>query len=273
MRVQRALPILLLLTACATVKREEFQALKGSHDVLRQRHETLQADTDKLKIDLSTTRERLDNALRANADAKENLLNAGAQASRLEGRIEELAQSDEEGRRQLDIQRANLEVQIQELDKQLKELSVKMNDLASKPPPPPPPTVPVPADKSAHFAALERANDLRDWAAVRILASEYAGRYPTDDKLDGVYFYRGNAEAALGQHPTAIGEYSKVMKSGAKSLYLTRALLALGESYAAVGNCADAKTALGMVEKQRGRSEAVSRDAKAALAKLSVKCK
>ena len=272
MRLQRAVPLLVLLTACATVKREEFQALKGSHDALRQRHEALQADLDKLKIDLSTTRERLDNALRANADAKENLLNAGAQAARLEGRIEELAQADEEARRQQDMQRANLEVQLKELDKQVKDLSSKVTDYAAKPPPPPPPTVPVPAEKIAHFAALERANDVRDWAAVRILASEYAGRYPTDEKLDGVYFYRGNAEAALGQHAVAIGEYSKVMKAGSKSVFLPRALLALGESYLALGNCADAKTALEICEK-RYRKDAVGKDAKAALARLGAKCK
>ncbi len=272
MRLQRVVPFLVLLTACATVKREEFQALKGSHDALRQRHETLQAENDKLKIDLSTTRERLDNALRANADAKENLLNAGAQAARLEGRIEELAQADEEGRRQQDMQRANLEVQLRELDKEIKDVGTKLNELASKPPPPPPPTIPVPPEKNAHFAALERANDLRDWAAVRILASEFAARYPTDEKLEGVYFYRGNAEAALGQHATAIGEYSKVMKAGPKSVFLPRALLALGESYSALGNCSDAKTALEMCEK-RYRKEQVGRDAKAALTKLSAKCK
>jgi len=272
MRLQRVVPFLVLLTACATVKREEFQALKGSHEALRTRHEALQAENDKLKIDLSTTRERLDNALRANADAKENLLNAGAQSARLEGRIEELAQADEEGRRQLDMQRANLEVQIQELDKQIKELGTKMSDFATKPPPPPPPTVPVPADKNAHFAALERANEMRDWAAVRILASEFGGRYPTDERLDGVYYFRGNAEAALGQHATAIGEYSKVMKAGPKSVFLPRALLALGESYAALGNCADARTALEIAEK-RYRKDAVGRDAKAALTKLATKCK
>ena len=41
MRLQRVVPFLVLLTACATVKREEFQALKGSHEALRTRHEVL----------------------------------------------------------------------------------------------------------------------------------------------------------------------------------------------------------------------------------------
>ena len=272
MRLPHAVSIVTLLFACACVKRDEFQALKGGHDALRSRHDALQADNDKLKIDLSTTRERLDNALRSNADAKETLLNAGAQSARLEGRIEELAQADEEGRRLVDMQRANLEVQIKELDKQIKALAGKLDEYAAKPPPPPPPTIPVPAEKNTHYAALQRANEFRDWAAVRMLASEFAARYPTDEKLDGVYFFRGSAEAALGQHATAIGEFSKVMKAGAKSAFLPNALLALGESYAALGNCADAKTALDLCEK-RYRKDPAGRDAKTALAKLTAKCK
>ncbi len=272
MRLRQTLTIALFVFASACVKRDDFEALQGSHRTLKKQHDELQAETDRLKIELSTTRERLDNALRANADAKENLLNAGAQAARLEGRLDELAQADEEGRRALDLRRAGLEVQLKELDKAVKDLGAHVAELASKPPPPPPPTVPVPADKGAHFAALDRANELRDWAAVRLLASEFAGRYPTDERLDGVYFFRGNAEGALGQPATAIGEYSKVLKAGPKSTYRARALLGLGESYVAIGNCPDAKTALEMCEKFY-RKDAAGRDAKAALVKLAGRCK
>ena len=209
-----------------------------------------------MRAELTATRERLDNALRANADTGSDILSSKARINDLAGRNDELAHN-------LDQMRKDLQSTRTELDSKLDELKRAQ----SVSPTPPPQPVQIPADKGAHFQAIQNAFTQKDWGLVRTLGHEFVNRYPADDKADDALYLVGSADVADNRPASALGEYNKLLKLFPKSDKLDRTLFDMGDAYLMLHDCANAKLAFGACE-QRFPREKVGVDAKARIASI-----
>jgi TolA-binding protein len=194
-----------------------------------------QAQDERMKqlaADLAATRDRLDNALRANADNGSDLMSEKARMNQLAGRTDEIAHSVEE-------LRANLAAARTELDGRIDALKRAQD---AQPVPAPPPVV-IPADKAEHFAAIEAANKAKDWALLRTLGHEYVNRYATEARAADVLNWMGSADLADDRPSSALGEFNRLLKLFPRSSVLDKALFGMGEAYYAIHDCENAKLA------------------------------
>jgi TolA-binding protein len=172
------------------------------------------AQEDRIKqltADLSATRDRLDNALRANADNGSDLVSEKARVNQLAGRLDEVAHAVEEVRSTVSASRA-------EFDSRFDALKRTQDAL----PTPAPPPVTIPPDKAQHYAAIETAGKAKDWSLVRTLGREYVNRYGTDDKADDVLYLMGTADLAEDHPSSALGEFNRLLKVYPKSNVLDK---------------------------------------------------
>jgi TolA-binding protein len=227
-------------------------ATQRDHEALVARTAELETSQRALRADLDATRERLDNALRANADNGSDLVSEKARLNQLAGRLDEVAHAADEVKTTLASTRTELDARIDELKRAQ----------AVQPTPAPPP-VAIPADKAQHFIAIEAAYKVKDFGLVRTLGHEFMNRYATDEKADDVLYLMGDADLQDGHPSSALGEYNRLLKLFPKSNVLDKTLFGMGEAYFAMHDCANAKLAFQTCEahfpRQKIASEAHSR--------------
>lgn len=198
------------------------------------------AEVTALRADLEATRQRLDNALRANADSSSETMTTKQRLNDLAGRVDEANHGIEELRRDVGATRT--------------EIYAKMDDLKrtqpAAPAAPAPPPVQIPQDKAAHYKQLEEAHGKKEFGAVRVLATEYVNRYATDDKADDALFFAGDADLADGRPTAALGNFNRLLKLFPRSNALDRALYGMGEAYMMMHDCANAKLAYEACDKR-----------------------
>ncbi|MEO6419085.1 MAG: hypothetical protein ABIP39_06745, partial [Polyangiaceae bacterium] len=191
-----ALVLACLLSGCGVF------ASQAAHDDLVTKSEasqkTTQAQVIALRADLDATRERLDNALRANADRGSDLTSEKGKVNALTGKLEENAHVIEELRKEIASTRSELDARLDE---------IKRSQESPKAPP-----VAIPADKNGHFAAIEAASAAKDWPLTRTLGHAFIEHYPTDDRTDDVTFIMGDADLKDGRPSSALGEFNRILK-------------------------------------------------------------
>ncbi len=206
-----------------------------------------------LRADLEATRQRLDNALRANADSSSETMSTKQRLNDLAGRVDEANHGVEELKRDVAASRTEIYGRIDEL---------KRTQQAPQVPSTPP--VQIPADRSAHYKQLEDAYGRKDWTLVRALAPEYVNRYAADDKADEALFYAGDADLADGRPSSALGNFNRLLKLFPRSNVLDRTLFGMGEAYMLMHDCVNAKLAYDACEK-RFAKEKIGAEARARL--------
>ncbi|GEM_PF-997060 len=250
----------LLFCALLVLSSSGCFVLQKDHEVVAARAEAAEKqaaeareEVERLRADLEATRQRLDNALRANADSSTETLSTKQRLNDLAGRVDEANHHIEELRREVTASRTELYARIDEL---------KRAQQASATPPPPP--VQVPQDKVTHFKQLEEAHKKRDWSTVRVLAPEYVNRYPTDDKADEALYFAADADLSDGRPSSALGNFNRLLKLFPRSNVLDKVLFGMGEAYMMMHDCANAKLAYEACEK-RFSKEKIGAEARARL--------
>lgn len=231
----------LLLTGCWASQQNLDAAstkIADDHKVIEAQQQRIQ----KLEQDLSATQQRLDNALRASADTGSDLMSEKQRINQVAGRLDEIDHGLGDVRRDLVTSRG-------EVDARLDELKRAIDAQANKPPP-----VVIPADKAAHYTAIESARTAKDLTLARTLGREYVSRYPSDDKTDDVLYSLGDLELADNHPAAALAEFNRVLKSQQNadarhpSNVLAQTLLGMGQAYLSLHDCENAKLAFGACE-------------------------
>jgi TolA-binding protein len=221
-------------------------ALQRDHEaVVAKMAETDRATHDeimRLHVELDAARDRLDNALRANADTGSDVLTEKSRVNELAGRLDETTHKLEELQSTLAAGRNELDARLDQLAR------AQAAQAAQQPAPAPaPPPTPIPANKADHFAALEAAVKAKDYSLVRTLGHEYVNRYATDDKADDALYLTGKADLDDARPASALGEWNRLLKLFPKSSVLEKTLFGMGEAYETMHDCANAKLAYGTV--------------------------
>jgi TolA-binding protein len=254
----RSVIIAVALAASATCA-PACMATQQDHDALVAKTAQMEKDVAQsraevvaMRADLEATRQRLDNALRANADSSSDLLTSKQRLNDLAGRVDEVNHGVDELRRDVGASRTELYARLDELKR------VQQTPPAAAAP------IPVPAEKAAHYNQLEGAHGKKDWATVRVLGPEYVNRYASDDKADEALFFVGSADLQDGRPSSALGQFNRLLKLFPRSNVLDKTLFAMGDAYLMMHDCANAKLAYDACEK-RFTKEKIGGDAKAKL--------
>ena len=249
---------LFLVAAVATLSgcgvfasQKDHESLKGEHTTLAASMQRQQGEVVRLQSELEATRQRLENALRANADSGADLVASKQRNNELAGRLDELSHTLDEGKKELEASRSEIYGRLDELKRAQ----------AAVPPAPPAPTPAIPADKAAHFEALEAAHTKNDWALVRSLGPEYVNRYPADEKADDALYLVAHADLLDGRPTSALGHHNRLLKLFPKTNLLDKTLFDMGEAYLAIKDCKNAKLAYQTCE-SRFAKEPIGAEAK-----------
>ncbi len=243
-----------LLSGCASKK--DVDALTVRNAALEKSLEAAHVDFVALRADLEATRTRLDNALRANADASSDVMGDRSRMQALGGRLDEATHAIDDLKKELAASRS-------ETDARLDEMKRSQDVQAAKPPP-----VVIPADKAQHYAATEAAYAKADYNLARTLGRDYIAKYPQDDKTDDVIYLMADASLKEGRPSSALGEFNRILKQFPKSNTLGQTLFGMGDSYVMLHDCANAKLAFGACE-SRFAKEPIGKEAKARIAKIA----
>jgi TolA-binding protein len=243
-----------LLSSACMVTEQEHAAVVAKNAQMEKDVAQSRAEVVALRADLEATRQRLDNALRANADSSSDLLTSKQRINDLAGRVDEVTHGMDELRRDVTASRTELYARIDDLKR------------ATQPGPaaPAPAPLAVPSDKSAHYKQLEDAYGRKDWPAVRVLAPEYVNRYATDDHADEALYFVGSADLQDGRPSSALGQLNRLLKLFPRSNVLDKTLFAMGDAYLMMHDCANAKVAYDACEKRFAKDK-IGADAKAKL--------
>jgi TolA-binding protein len=260
--VEKALRLLgrsALLLACVggCALQKDHEALVARVDAAERSAQKAQAESVQLRADLDATKQRLDNALRANADSSSDLMSSKARMNDLAGKVDEVHHGIEEVRREVAQSRTEIYARLDDLKR-----------TQQTPAAPAPPPISVPPEKATHLKTLEDAHAKRDWSTVRALAPEYVNRYPADDKADDALFLAGDADLADGRPSSALGHFNRLLKLYPRSNVLDRTLFEMGEAYMLMHDCTNAKLAYEACEK-RFAKEKVGADSRAKLATIA----
>ncbi len=240
--MKRALLVLLaaLEGGCGLfVTRQDFDVVKAQAAALDKQGKDQQADLAAMKAELQATRERLENALRANADTGSDILSSKARMNDLAGRIDELSHAVEEAKTNAQAARTEIDTKLDAITR-----------TQSAAPTPALPPVKIPPDKAAHFQAVEGAFAQKDWPLVRTLGHEYVTRYPVDEHADDVQFLLGDADLQDNRPTSSLGELNKLLKVYPHSDKLDRTLFDMGEAYLELHDCVNAKLAFAAVDQR-----------------------
>jgi len=249
------LPAVWALSGCGVF------VLQKDHDVLIQQlnaHYKEQKDeVAQLRVEVQASRDRLDNALKANADTGSDLMSEKSRMNELAGRLDETTHK-------LDELQSTLAAARTELDARFDQLA--RAQAAQATPAPPPPS--IPANKADHYAAIQAAFKAKDYVLVRALGHEYVNRYATDEKADEVLYLTGRADLDDGRPSSALGEFNRFLKLYPQSKMLDKTLFAMGQAYEALHDCANAKLAYGAVVTHFGH-EKIGTDARSRLTTIN----
>ncbi len=244
-------------TGCGVfAQQRDFDALKAQNEALARRVQTDEADLAATKADLAGTRDRLENALRANADTGSDILSSKARINDLAGRADELAHSLDEIRKIQQDTRNEIDTKLDAITRQQAEQKAPL-----------PPPVQIPADRETHYQAVNGAFTQKDWPLVRSLGHEYVVRYPTDDHADDVQFLLGDADLQDNRPTSALGEFNRLLKVYPRSDKLDKTLFAMGDAYMQLHDCGNAKLAYGAVQQRFGK-EKLGAQAKGKIAEI-----
>lgn len=248
--VKAALLVALVVPAwgCLATQRDQ-DALAAKTAQVEKDAAQARSEVAALRADLEATRQRLDNALRANADSTGDTLASKQRLNDLAGRVDEVNHGLEELHREVGASRTELYARLDELKR------LQPAPAAAAP-------ISVPADKTAHYKQLEDGYGKKDWATVRALGPEYVNRYPTDDKADEAIFYVGSADLQDGRPSAALGQFNRLLKLFPRSNVLDRTLYAMGDAYLLMHDCANAKVAYDACEKRFSKQK-IGADARA----------
>ena len=245
-----------LFAPACMVTQQEHEAVVARTAQMEKEVGQSRADVVAMRADLEATRQRLDNALRANADSSSDLLTSKQRINDLAGRVDEANHGMDELRRDVSASRTELYARIDELKR------------VQQPPPPAAVPIAVPADKAAHYKQLEDAHGKKDWAAVRSLGPEYVNRYASDDKADDALFFLGSADLLDGRPSSALGQFNRLLKLFPRSNVLDKTLFAMGDAYMMMHDCTNAKVAYDACEKRFAKDK-IGIDAKAKLDQIA----
>lgn len=242
-------------TSCLTTQRDH-EALSAKQADTERQLEQARAETAAVRADLEATRQRLDNALRANADSSTDVMSSKQRLNDLGGRLDEVQHGLDEVKREVAASRTEIYARIDEMKR-------------SQAPAPAPPPVTIPPEKAAHFAQVRDAHAKRDWALVRALGPEYVNRYPTDEHADEVLYLMGDSDLSDGRPSSALAHFNRLLKLFPRSKVLDKTLFAMGEAYMMMHDCSSAKLAYEAAEKRfsKDRIGAESRAKLQAIAK------
>ncbi len=272
-----------LLCQCGVlVMQKDFDALAQEQEALQKSVTDRDAEIKAIRAELNTTRERLENALRANADASSDFLSEKARIQEINGRLDETTQQLDDIRKEIassraaaveapaetapaDPQvaaapkveaapaveaapkRATVDLRAAEAPQTQPAQPARTATLEAAPqtqPAPKPAAAPAfPADRNGHFLALRSAFEKHDVAAVRTLGHKFLERFASDDRGDEVLYMLGDTELKEQQPAVALGSFNRLLKQYPSSKFLDRALYDMGEAYLALHDCANAKTA------------------------------
>jgi TolA-binding protein len=242
--------LVLAWSASGCVNQRDHEALVARTDKMEKDVAQSHADVAAMRADLEATRQRLDNALRANADSSGDYLASKQRLNELAGRVDELNHGIDDLKRDVGASRTELYARIDDLKR------------TQQPPPPPPAPITAPADKDAHYKQLEAAFAKHEFATVRALGPEYVNRYPSDDKADEALFFLGSADLQDGRPSSALGQFNRLLKLFPRSNVLDRTLYGIGDAYLLMHDCANAKVAYDACEKRFAKDK-IGVDAKA----------
>jgi TolA-binding protein len=233
------------------VQQRDHDALVAKTEQMEKEVAQAKTDAAAVRADLESTRQRLDNALRANADSSGDMIASKQRINDLAGRVDEVSHGIDELRRDVGASRTELYARLDEL----KRTQQAAPAAVAAP-------IAVPADKDVHYKQLEAAYAKHDWATLRVLGPEYVNRYATDDKADEALFFLGSADLQDGRPSSALGQFNRLLKLFPHSNVLDRTLYAMGDSYLLMHDCTNAKTAYDACEKRYAK-EKIGADAKA----------
>jgi TolA-binding protein len=242
------------------VTQKQYDGVVDRAAALERSEAQSRAEVAALRADLQATRERLDNALKTNADNGSELFTSKQRINELAGRVDEVGHGLDDTKRDLVATRTEVNARVDELKKQI------------PPPAPPAPAAPpaptVPTDKAAHLAALRSANDKHDFSTVRALGTEYLNRYPTDENADAALLMVAEADREDGRPASALGSYNRMLRLFPRTKLLDRTLYGMGEAYMMMHDCQNAKLAYQSCETRFGKVQ-IGKDAKAKLATIA----
>ncbi|MFO0677230.1 MAG: tetratricopeptide repeat protein [Polyangiaceae bacterium] len=248
-------PIALVSSAWLVAGCGIFAQQKDTDEMLKkqtasdQMMEANRAEIAQLRQDLEATRTRLDNALRANADASTEALSDKSKMNALAARIDEATHGIEDLRKEVSATRT-------EMDGRIDDLKRAQDSQPTKAPP-----LVIPPEKNAHLGAIESAYSQKDWGLTRNLGREFVAKYATDDKADDVLYMMGDASLREGRPAGALGEFNRILKQYPKSNVLDRTLYGMGDAYLVLKDCANAKLAFKTCE-SRFPKEKIGADAR-----------
>lgn len=230
-------------TGCLVLQKDH-DALAAKTVEAEKNAATAKAEVTALRADLEATRQRLDNALRANADSSSDMMSSKARMNDLAGRVDEVQHGIEELKRDVSQSRTEIYSRIDDLKRTQQPQAT-----------PAPPPVAIPTDKNAHYKQIEEAYAKRDWAMVRSLAPEFVNRYPSDDKSDEALYLAGDADLQDGRPSSALGNYNRLLKLFPKSNMLDKTLLGMGDAYMLMHDCKNAKLAYEACERRYSKEK------------------
>ena len=252
--------VIMMTSGCGVlVTQNQYDVMAARATSLERSEAQSRAEVTALRADLQATRDRLDNALKANADNGSELFTSKQRLNEVSGRIDEVSHGLDEVKHDLQATRTELSSRLDDVKKLI---------------PPPTPAVPtpappaIPADKTAHFNALRDAKDKRDYATVRLLGPEYLNRYPTNDNADDALLMVAEADREDGRPASALGSYNRMLKLFPHTHLLDRTLYGMGEAYLTMHDCGNAKLAYQACETRFTR-EKIGQDAKTKLATIA----
>lgn len=250
-----ALVTLTLASTGCLVQQRDHDALTAKQVETQKQVEMARAETAAVRADLEATRQRLDNALRANADSSSDMMSSKQRINDLGGRVDEVRHDVDELKKEVGSSRTEIYARMDEM---------RRMQAAAAPAVAAPPPVAVPQDKGAHFAQLKDAHVKRDWSVVRLLGPEYVNRYPTDEHADEALYLMGDADLSDGRPSSALGNFNRLLKLFPRSKVLDKTLYAMGEAYMTMHDCANAKLAYEACEKRFSKDK-IGADARAKL--------
>lgn len=240
LRAAALMTVVMTSTGCL-VQQRDHDALSAKQAELQKQLEIARADTAHVREDLEATRQRLDNALRANADNSTDVMSSKQRMNDLGGRVDEVRHDVDELKKEVGSSRTEIYARMDEM---------RRVHAAAAPVAPAPPPVAVPGDKAAHYSQLKDAYVKRDWSVIRLLGPEYVNRYPSDATTDEVLYLMGDADLSDGRPSSALGHFNRLLKLFPKSKVLDKTLYAMGEAYMTMHDCGNAKLAYEACEKR-----------------------
>ena len=241
-------------TGCLATQKDQDALSARTAESEKQSREA-RAEVTALRADLEATRQRLDNALRANADSSTESMSTKQRINDLAGRVDEANHGIDELKRDVTASRTEIYARLDEMKRSTQAAPVSA-------------PLAIPADRTAHWRAVEDAYGKKEWSVVRPLATEYVNRYAADDKADDALFFAGDADLSDGRPSSALGNFNRLLKLFPRSNVLDRTLYGMGEAYMTMHDCANAKLAYDACER-RFAKEKVGADARARLSTIA----